>query len=77
MAACYAAKRVLLFGSSADPEREGGDIDLAVEGIRPAEFFEFYGELLFSVSRPVDLVDLSIDTKLSRLIKRGGVALYG
>jgi len=73
----YGAKRVLLFGSSAEPQREGRDIDLAVEGIPAHRFFEFYGELLFRLSKPVDLVDLSADSQFTRLIRRDGVALYG
>ena len=77
LAARYGAKRVLLFGSSADPERAGADIDLAVEGVPPEKFFEFYGELLFSLSKPVDLVDLSADSKFCRLVRRDGVAIYG
>ena len=44
----YHAKRVLLFGSSAQPNREARDIDIAVEGIPPGEFFRFYGDLIFT-----------------------------
>jgi len=77
LAVRYGAKRVVLFGSSADPEREARDIDLAVEGIRPADFFRFYGELIFGLSKPVDLVDLSTDSKFTRLIRRDGELLYG
>lgn len=56
--------------------REGRDIDLAVEGLAPEEFFRFYGDLLFSLSKPVDLVDLSQDSKFTRLIRREGLPLY-
>ncbi len=77
LAARYRAKRVLLFGSSADPDREGDDIDLAVEGVPPDDFFRFYGDLIFRLSKPVDLVDLAADTKFVRLIRREGIALYG
>ena len=77
LATRYKVKRVLLFGSSTDPDRDARDIDLAVEGIRPADFFRFYGELIFGLSKPVDLVDLSTDSKFTRLIQRDGVSLYG
>lgn len=77
LAARYGATRVLLFGSSAGPDREGADIDLAVEGVAPEDFFAFYGELLFSLSKPVDLIDLSTDSKFSRLVRREGVPVYG
>ena len=73
----YGVKRALLFGSSLDTTREGRDIDLAVEGIAPRDFFRFYGELMFVVSKPVDLVDLSGRSKFLDLIRREGVPLYG
>lgn len=73
----YNVGAVLLFGSGADPKTEANDIDLAVEGIAPEEFFSFYGDLLFGLSRPVDLIDLSKDTKFNRLVYREGVRLYG
>ena len=73
----YGAGRVLLFGSSADPSREARDIDLAVEGVAPADFFKFYGDLMVCLSKPVDLVDLSRDSKFTRLIRRDGIPIYG
>ena len=73
----YNVRRVLLFGSSADPNREANDIDLAIEGIVPEKFFSFYGDLLFSLSKPVDLIDLSNNTKFNRLVYREGIRLYG
>lgn len=73
----YKMSRLLLFGSSASSEREGNDIDLAVEGIAPAEFFLFYSDLLFNVSKPVDLVDLSEDSRFNRMIAAEGVPISG
>lgn len=73
----HKARRVLLFGSSADPDKEASDIDLAVDGISPADFFPFYGELIFSLSKPVDLLDLSSQSAFARMIQREGVPLYG
>jgi predicted nucleotidyltransferase len=73
----YDVGGILLFGSSADPKKEVNDIDLAVEGIAPEKFFSFYGELLFNLSKPVDLIDLSSDTKFNRLVYREGIRLYG
>jgi hypothetical protein len=55
----------------------GNDIDLAVEGIRPNVFFKFYGELLRSLSKPVDLVDLSRKSLFNRIIEEKGVKIYG
>ena len=73
----YGVQKVFLFGSGADPKKEARDIDLGVIGIEPRRFFEFYGDLLFSLSKPVDLVDLSRNTRFNALIRREGIPLYG
>ena len=68
-AAKYRAKRVILFGSSLSGDKESSDID-------DKEFFTFYGELLFALSKPVDVVNLSTRSRFTDLIKREGVPLY-
>ncbi|MBN2808597.1 MAG: hypothetical protein JXR80_03800 [Deltaproteobacteria bacterium] len=73
----YCVKRVMLFGSSTSGDGAGCDIDLAVEGVRPEEFYSFYGDLMFSLSKPVDVVDLSGDSGFIRMINQEGVLLYG
>jgi len=73
----YNVRGLLLFGSSANPKHQANDIDLAVEGIEPAQFFSFYGDLLFALSKPVDLIDLANDTKFNRLVTREGIRIYG
>jgi predicted nucleotidyltransferase len=73
----YHARRVLLFGSSLSPSKESRDIDIAVEGIAAEDFFRFYGDLMFALSKPVDVVDLSVDSKFIRIIRKEGVPLYG
>jgi predicted nucleotidyltransferase len=73
----YHAKRVLLFGSSIDPKRESHDIDIAVEGISPKDFFKYYGDLIFSLSKPVDVIDIKGKSKFISLILREGSLLYG
>ena len=73
----YHAKRVLLFGSSLDDTRESNDIDIAVEGISPGDFFEYYGELILKLSQPIDVIDLSDSSKFIKLIQQEGVMLYG
>lgn len=72
----YRVKKILLFGSSAPPEREGRDIDLAVDGIRARDFFRFYGDLLFGLKRSVDLIDLSSKSKFNDLVRREGLPIY-
>ena len=73
----YHAKRVLLFGSSLVPERESRDIDIAVEGISPKDFYRYYGDLMFSLSKPVDVIDISGTSKFTEVILHEGVILYG
>ncbi|MBN2654632.1 MAG: hypothetical protein JXR79_05905 [Nitrospirae bacterium] len=73
----YRAKRVLLFGSSTDPKKESRDIDIGVEGVSAKDFFSYYGDLLFSLSKPVDVIDISGESKLIKLILKEGIPLYG
>jgi predicted nucleotidyltransferase len=73
----YGLHKVLLFGSGAESQKKAGDIDLGVIGIEPRRFFEFYGDLMFCLSKPVDLIDLSKDTKFNAMVKREGIPIYG
>lgn len=73
----YRAKRVLLFGSSLDAKKESRDIDIGVEGIPAKNFYSYYGELLLSLSKPVDIIDISKTSKFVSLILKEGVLLYG
>jgi predicted nucleotidyltransferase len=73
----YGARKVFLFGSSAAAHTEAQDIDLAVQGIPPSRFFRFYGELIYSLSKPVDLVDLDCDSPFTQMVSEVGVPVYG
>ena len=73
----YRAERVLLFGSSVSESTEARDIDLGVEGISPRDFFRFYADLLLRLSKPVDVVDLTLRSAFTSLVRRDGVPLYG
>ena len=73
----YNVKRVLLFCSSLDPNRESHDIDLAVDGIIDKDFFKFHGDLLLKLSKPVDLIDLFVPSKFTSIIEQEGVCIYG
>lgn len=73
----YKARRVLLFGSSLLPGKESRDIDIAVEGVPAKDFFSFYGDLMLSLSKPVDVIDLSGSSKFVQIVKQEGVLLYG
>ena len=73
----YNVSKVYLFGSTLDSENGARDIDLGVEGVPDSRYFEFYGELIFALSKPVDLVDLKKKTLLNKMIRTEGVLLYG
>jgi len=73
----YGISAIYIFGSSLDRNSGYNDIDLAVKGIKPEVFFKFYGELLRSLSKPVDLVDLSKESLFNQIIEEKGVKIYG
>ena len=72
----YKVRRIFLFGSSL-VSKKGRDIDLGVEGLPARNFFKFYGDLLFNLPIPVDLIDLSKDSKFTRFVRQEGIAIYG
>lgn len=72
----YDVKAVYLFGSSLEKGDMAYDIDLAVEGIEPRLFFEFYGKLFMSLPKKVDLVDLSEDTRFNQRVRTVGIKIY-
>ena len=73
----YKVKRIILFGSGSKDKIKSRDIDLAVEGIPDKLFFKFYSELIFNLSQPVDLVDLSRKNKFTEIVSSEGILLYG
>ena len=73
----YQISKLYLFGSHTNSQKNPSDIDLAVEGIHGSLFFKFYGELIFSLSKPVDLIDLKKKTLLNEMVKSEGILLYG
>lgn len=73
----YNVGKVYLFGSQLDSTRESTDIDLAVEGISDAVFFKFYADLIFHLSKPVDVIDLKKKSLFNDLVKKESIVLYG
>lgn len=72
----YNVSSVLLFGSSAS-RFVARDIDLAVKGISPQSFFDFYADLFKYLSKPVDLIDLDeTDNYFTKRILEGGKVIY-
>ena len=72
----YKVSSIHLFGSSLSSSTPN-DIDLGVKGINPGLFFEFYGELLTSLSKPIDLVDLSVKSLFNSIVEKKSVKIYG
>ena len=64
---------VYLFGSlGAGAANQGSDIDIAVRGIRPEEFFVVYGELITQLRHDVDLVDLDLQADFGKVLTETG-----
>lgn len=72
----YNLEKVILFGSSKERE-DARDIDIGVRGIAPKLFFDFCWELYRDLSKPVDVIDISIDCLFNKLIEEDGLVLYG
>jgi len=73
----YNVSKLYLFGSSLDSAKEANDIDLAVEGIDASLFFKFYGELILSLSKPVDVIDLKKKSRFNDIVRSHGILIYG
>ncbi|WP_291349682.1 nucleotidyltransferase family protein [Desulfosporosinus sp.] len=66
-------KEVFIFGSLiTGTYREDSDIDIAIKGCSPENYFALLGQLLTTLSRPVDLINLDRDDAFSKyLVKEG------
>jgi predicted nucleotidyltransferase len=73
----YGVKAMFLFGSSLDTKRKARDIDIGVTGVVPTLFFKLYGELIWRLPKPVDLVDISEPSLFNRLVLKEGIKIYG
>ena len=73
----FGANKVLLFGSCLDNINSAHDIDIAVSGIRPRDFFKYYGKVSVEVENEVDIIDLDeVREHLYRRIISKGKVLY-
>ena len=73
----FDAKKVLLFGSCLEDIKSAHDIDIAVSGIKPIEFFKYYGKVSMAVKDEVDIVDLDdIREHLYKRILSKGRIIY-
>ncbi len=74
----YKIGRMYLVGSALYRENEDvNDYDFAVMDVPPESFFKFYGELLRTLSKNVDIIDLSGKaTKFKSIVMREGKVVY-
>lgn len=54
----FGVRIVLLFGSCLEDIKSARDIDIAVSGVKPREFFKYYGRVSMAVDDEVDIIDL-------------------
>lgn len=64
---------IYIFGSlESGNTHQASDIDLAVRGIQPEDFFFVYGELMTRLQHSVDLIDLDLQKEFGQsLIEEG------
>ena len=74
----YKIGKMYLVGSSLHKEsKDVSDYDFAVMDVPPESFFKFYGELLRTLSKHVDIIDLSGKaTKFKSIVMREGEVVY-
>jgi predicted nucleotidyltransferase len=63
----FGCTEIYLFGSlTRERLHQATDLDLAVRGCPPDQFFRAYGKLMMELDHPVDLVDLEDQTSFVR-----------
>ena len=73
----YGATQIYVFGSANSEEFDfnSSDLDLAVRGIQPSNFYSAVGEIMCSIKRNVDVVDLDAETAFGTyLVEHGELA---
>lgn len=64
----FGAQKVFLFGSCLEDIDSAHDIDVAVSGIEPRDFFKYYSKVSMAIDDEIDIVDL--DDAREHLYKR-------
>ena len=73
----YGAEKIILFGSCLKNIKSANDIDIAVAGVKPRDFFYYYGKVSMTVDDRIDIVDLDeIKGHLYNRILDKGKVLY-
>lgn len=66
-------KEIFIFGSLiSGTYSEDSDIDIAIRGCLPENYFSLLGELLTKLSRPIDLINLDREDAFSKFLEREG-----
>jgi predicted nucleotidyltransferase len=68
----FGAKRLLVFGSVLNPNREARDIDFACEGVVGWKLFQFGAALEEALKMPVDLIPLDEPSDFGRMVESQG-----
>lgn len=64
------AREIYVFGSAARGTSDAAsDLDLAVSGLPPSVFYRMGARVSDLIGRPVDLIDLDIDTPFTRHLR--------
>jgi predicted nucleotidyltransferase len=68
----FGAKRLLVFGSAANPDREARDVDFACEGVPGWQLYHLGAALEESLKMPIDLIPLDEPSDFVRMIESTG-----
>ena len=70
----FGATEIYVFGSLVESSNPSNarDLDIAVLGLPPEQFFHAYGQMLMELDHDFDLVDLSNSAAFSRRLKDSG-----
>ena len=64
---------IYIFGSIAEGDiRANSDIDIAVRGLTPENYFSVYGELMMRIKTSVDLVDMDLQKGFGETLQASG-----
>lgn len=62
---------IFIFGSAVEGHfNADSDIDLAVRGCPPQQFFQVFGRLMMELNRPIDLIDLDEESPFTRYLQQ-------
>ncbi|MBN1903122.1 nucleotidyltransferase domain-containing protein [Candidatus Sumerlaeota bacterium] len=69
----YGAREIYIFGSSGTGTiSDSSDIDLAISGLPPENYFHAFSEAQCLLERPLDLIDLDTPTLFTEYLKKKG-----